>query len=219
MRILINNWNLFKLFLIFTFTVFLVNSCVSIRTEYPTIEYYRLEQDPLTLKNVGKIDATILIREVIPSSELESTSLMGIWDDGRIQRYNYHQWNSEIAPMVTDFIIKRLNLYSGFSGGVIKSTSSILPDYILETQLIDMMAYNSEKGNEGNYVFVSLQANLIRRIPLDTNKNIILSQVYNQKISRKNNSVKSIAPAFSTAFSLLTDKLLIDIQSAIATYR
>jgi len=219
MRIIVNICKFFNLFFLFAFIIFLFNSCISLRTDYPKTEFYRLEQDPLTLKNIGKIDATILVREVIPSAELESTSLMGIWDDGRIQRYNYHQWNSEIAPMVTDFIVKRLNLYSGFSGGVIKSTSSILPDYILETHLIDMMAYNSEKGNEGNYVFVSLQANLIRRIPLDTNKNIILSHVYSQKISRQNNSVKSIAPAFSTAFSLLTDKLLIDIQSAIATYR
>ncbi len=199
--------------------IFLFYSCISIRTKYPQTEYYRLEQEALSLKNVGKIDATILIREVIPSAELESSNLMGIWDDGSIQRYNYHQWNSEIAPMVTDFIVKRLNLYSGFSGGAIKSSSSILPDYILESQLIDMMAYNSEKSSEGNYVFISLQTNLIKRIPLDTNKNIILSQVYSQKISRQNNSVKSIAPAFSRAFSLLTDKLLIDIQSAIATYR
>lgn len=219
MRIIFNIWRFLNLVLLSAFIIFLLNSCISIRTKYPSIEYYRIEQNPLTLKNVGKIDATILVRETIPSSELESTNLMGIWDDGRIQRYNYHQWNSEIAPMVTDFIVKRFNLYSGFSGGVIKSTSSILPDYILETHLIDMMAYNSEKSSEGNYVFVSLQANLIRRIPLDTNNNIILSQVYTQKISRQNNSVKSIAPAFSSAFSLMTDKLLIDIQSAIATYR
>lgn len=214
-----NFLKIFSFFLPIILSFYLFNSCISLRTEYPAIEYYRLEQDPLTLKNVGKIDATILIREVIPSAELESTHLMGIWSDGRIQRYNYHHWNSEIAPMVTDFIVKRLNLYSGFSGGVIKITSSILPDYILETQLIDMMAYNTEKADEGNYVFVSLQANLIKRIPLDTNKNIILSQVYTQKISRQNNSVKTIAPAFSTAFSLLTDKILIDIQSAIATYK
>lgn len=217
--------NIYIFFKIFIFTLLtlsfltIFNSCISIRTEYPPTEYYRLEQNPLTLRNVGKIDATLLVREVIPSAELESTNLMAIWDNERIQRYNYHQWNSEIAPMVTDFIIKRLNLYAGFSGGVIKSTSSILPDYILETQLIDMMAYNTEKAADGNYVFISVQANLIKRIPLDTNKNIIFSQVYTQKISRPNNSVKTIAPTFSSAFSLLTDKLLIDIQSAIATYK
>jgi ABC-type uncharacterized transport system auxiliary subunit len=206
-----------KSIVIILFSIFLLSSCFSIRTEYPRVEYYRLEQEQVSVKNIGKMPVTLMVKDFIPASELETSHLMALWDENRLQRYNYHLWNTDLASMLTDFIIKRYNTTGAFTGGVVKSSASISPDFIMECHLIDMMAYNFEKSGENkNYVFVSIQVNVFRRTPLDAKNNIILSQVYSQKVTRADNLVKTIVPAFSTAVSLMTDKMLIDVQAAIA---
>ena len=92
----------------------------------------------------------------------------------------------------------------------------IIPDYIMEGQVIDMVAYNGEEDDKkANYVYISLRISLLKKVPLSTDKTILLNKIFTVKAPRKNNSVGTIAPAFSRAVSQISDKMLIEIQDAI----
>jgi ABC-type uncharacterized transport system auxiliary subunit len=198
------------------FLIFLVSGCISIKSEYPAIEYYRLSQEPPSVKNLGKIPDIILLRDISVSEENDQTSLVAIWDSTNIQKYFYHRWISDPSGLLTDFFITRFDNSAGFSSGIVKTGTSVVPDYVLEGRLLELNAYSSKKSNGKNYVSVSMQFDLQSKIPLSLEKNVIFNQTYNMKIPRTDNSAASVAPAVSKAVSQIADKLMLDVQMSIA---
>lgn len=195
----------------------IASGCVSITSKYPPIEYYKLHQEPVSAKNLGKIDITLMVRNFSVSSDLESENLQAIWDDNHIQKYYYHRWATDFPSMITDYFVERFSNVGAFTTGVVKSSSWILPDYYLEANILELTAKNSEKTAEGsNYVYVSLQITLARRTPLKTGKDVVFNENYYQKIERADNTVKSIVPAYSKALSQIADKVILDIEKAVA---
>ena len=199
-------------------SLLLTSGCFSIKSDYPRVEYYRLSPEPLSLKNIAKINASLLVRDFSAGGELDTEHLTVLWSDNQVQQYYYHRWVNDCATLVTDFIINRYNQYNAFGGSVVRSSSYILPDYILEGQILELIAVNNaEKSKEPCNVSLSIQVNLLSRIPLKPENKVVLSKVYNLKVPRENNSVKTIVTAASKGISQIADKLLIDIQTAIAT--
>ena len=83
--------------------------------------------------------------------------------------------------------------------------------------MLELMAYNTQGSkNEANNVYISLQVNIISRITLNQENKVILSKVFHITIPRNDNSVQTIVPAASSGLSQLADKILIEIQNAIA---
>ena len=78
-------------------------SCINLKSTYPEIQYYRLSQEPLTLKNLGKINATLMIRDFVSSGELDTEHLIALWDNTRLQKYYYHRWLTDVSALMTDF--------------------------------------------------------------------------------------------------------------------
>jgi ABC-type uncharacterized transport system auxiliary subunit len=201
---------------LFLFNLFLLYGCISIKSDYPEINLYRLTQETKTNNSPGSVKGTLQVRSFSSSEQLYTDNIIAIWDGERIQHYFYHRWVSAPADLVTDFLIGRMSDANIFGGGVVKPSSLIIPDYILEGNLLDMIAYNTkDKEPDSNYVSVSLEINLIKREPLTTTKNILLNKVYNRTIPRQNNEVKSIPPAFSNAMSQIADRIITDIYDAV----
>ena len=193
-----------------------IYGCISLKSEYPDISYYRLAQEPSKFNSGTINDGTLQIRNFTASDQLNTEHLFAIWDGVKIQNYYYHRWVSAPAELVTDFIIERINNAKLFKGGVIKPNSLVIPEYILEGHLLNMIAHNSkEREPDTNYVTISFQISLIKKEPLRAEKNVLLNKLYTISIPRKNNEVVTIAPAFSRGFSELSDNMLDDISEAI----
>jgi ABC-type uncharacterized transport system auxiliary subunit len=196
----------------------ILTSCLSsLKNEYPDIKYYRLNQEPSTLKNQGKIKGVVQIRDFKLSNEIESDNITAQWNGDNVQKYYYHRWSTELSSLVTDFFVTRFNTNSYFSEGAVKSGSMIIPTYIVEGNILEMMAYSTDKKNDKtNYVSVSVNIYVLKRIPLKTDIGILFNKVYNIKIPRADNLVESIPAAFGKALSQLSDNMLYDLQQAIA---
>lgn len=194
-----------------------LSGCVSLRTEYPEINYYRLEQIGDKSQNIGvnSVVGTLQIRNFSVSDAVDTDNFLGVWEDNRVQVYYYHRWIANAADLVTDFIVTRYNDLRVFQGGVVKPSSIIMPDYILEGQLIDMVAHNSNSSKSPNYVYISVRISLIKKIALSTDKTLLINKVFTVKSPRKNSSVETIAPAFSEAVSQIADQMLLEILDAI----
>lgn len=192
----------------------LLMSCISFKSEYPVINYYNLNQENSKIDTKLGIDHTILqIRDVSAADNFDTDQLSAVWNNQVTQKYFYHRWTSDVPVLVTDFLFKRVTDLKIFKGGVIKSSSMINPDLILETKITDMTAYSFEHKKE-NYVSVSLQVNLIKRSDSSPGK-ILMSDVFSVKKTRKDNTAESIAPAFSAAVSEVCDKMLEAIELTI----
>lgn len=190
--------------------------CISLKSEYPEISYYRLSQEPIKINNSGNIAGTLQIRNFSSSDQLNTENIMAFWDEVKVQNYYYHRWVSAPADLVTDFIIERMNNAKLFNGGVIKPNSLVIPDYILEGHLLDMIAHNTrDREPDTNFINISYQISLIKKEPLKTERNVLLNKLYTISVPRKNNEVSSVAPAFSHGMSELTDKMLNDIIEAV----
>jgi len=198
-----------------------MSSCISFREEYPEIHYYRLEQQGGNLQNIGAgtIEGTLQIRNFSVSEGIDNDHFLGIWEDNKVQVYYYHRWIANAADLVTDFIVTRYNDLRVFTGGVVKPASILVPDYILEGQLIDMVAHNSNGSKATNYVYIAVRISLVKKVPLSTDKTILINKVFTVKSPRKNNSVETIAAAFSEAVSQISDQMLLEIQNAISKDR
>ncbi|MBI5324952.1 MAG: hypothetical protein HZB41_06735, partial [Ignavibacteriae bacterium] len=99
---------------------------------------------------------------------------------------------------------------------VVKPNSLVIPDYILEGHLLDMIAHNTrDREPDTNYVKLSIQINLIKKEPLKAERNVLLNKLYTISVPRNNNEVTTVAPAFSRGISELTDNMLIDITEAV----
>ena len=197
----------------------ILNSCVNldIKDEYPEIIYYQFEQsDNTQLNDIKPINAAILIRNFTISNEFDTKHIIANWDGKRVQRYFYHRWISEVPDMISDFIFSKMAKVKLCKFGPIKSSSLIVPDYIMEAQIINFSVNNFEKvTNKKNNVELEIKVNLIRRLSNADGEKIVYTEVYSEKIERENNLVSSVAPAFSQALSVVSDRIFLDMMKRL----
>ncbi|MFN3270696.1 hypothetical protein D9V84_01315 [Bacteroidetes/Chlorobi group bacterium Naka2016] len=206
-----------RLLLTITLSVAL-SGCFSIRTPFIPTNYYYLNQEPLSFKNIAQIETFLVIRDFAVPEELFDNRLMIWFDDGTVQKFNYHRFNSDYADIINNFIFSRMNLSKAFKFGVASFNSAIVPNFILEGKVLEFKALAEKKDKKKNWVQVSIQINLIKYEPISTNKPVVLSQIYSQRIDFEEREYTRIAKSFSKALSLIVDKMILDIQSAIAHY-
>jgi ABC-type uncharacterized transport system auxiliary subunit len=191
-------------------------ACISIKTEYQAIGYYRLTQKPIALQHIESISGTLLVRPVNIDGEYDSDKLLLLNGDNQLQPYNYHRWATEVSEIATNFILNRYASYRAFSGGVVAANSMSNSDYILETRITEMAAHNSESvSRDSNFVNLKITALLVRLNFQKGEKSLLMQKTYSIASSRGDNLVTSIPPAYSTAFSTVCDEMLLDVTQAI----
>jgi ABC-type uncharacterized transport system auxiliary subunit len=206
-----------KKYILILFLAIISSSCLNLRVEYPEINYYRLTQFQGKFENMGlgNIEGTLQIRNFDVSDQIDTEHLLAIWSETKVQKYYYHRWITNCADMTTDFIVSRYNSFRVFTGGVVQSGSIIVPDYIMEGQVLDMIAYNTDDKKKENYVFLSMRISLLKKVSLNIDKKIILNKVFEVKYPRDNAAVENIPVAFSRALSQISDQMFLEIQEAI----
>ncbi len=211
-----------KLFLMKTMKIFCVIlaltlvACISIKTEYQPISYYRLTQKPSVVKNIEPLAGTLLVRQVNIDGEYDSDKLLLLSSESQLQPYNYHRWATEVSELATNFIVNRYANYKVFSGGVVGSNSMSTADYILENRITEMAAHNSESvSRDSNFVELRMMTSLVQINTRKGEKSLLMQKTYSITNNRSDNLVTSIPSAYSSAFSRLCDEMLVDVMRAI----
>ncbi|MCX7909161.1 MAG: ABC-type transport auxiliary lipoprotein family protein [Ignavibacteria bacterium] len=196
--------------------LFLFAGCVSIRTPFIPTQYYYLSQEPFSFRNIAEIETNIVFREFTVPEELFDNRLMIWYEDGTVQKLQYHRFNSDYSDLLNNFIFTRMNLAKAFKFGINKLNTANVPDYILEGNILEFKAYSEKKDKKKNWVQIALQVNLLKFNPMSTNQNSVFSKIYTQRYEVTEPEYSKFVQSFSKALSLLVDKIILDIQSTIA---
>jgi ABC-type uncharacterized transport system auxiliary subunit len=194
----------------------LLTGCFSIRTPFIPTQYYTLNQQPFSFKNIAELETFILFKDFSVPEELVENKIMVWFEDGSVQKYNYHRFTTDYPELINNFIFTRLNLSKAFKYGISNSSSTIVPNFILEGKVFEFRAYSDSKDKSKNWVNVAIQVNLLKYVPITNQNKVVLSKVYTQKVERSSREVATIPQAFSIALSTIVDKMLIDLQTATA---
>jgi ABC-type uncharacterized transport system auxiliary subunit len=210
------NNNIAKEPFVFIMMLLIVNGCISLKSEYPAINYYQLTQRDLTTKEIeDKLDGVLLIRDFQSNRQYSGDQLFVVSNDNELEYYYYHRWAGNITEMITDFTFTRLLQYNFFNGGVIRSSTILSPDYYLEGNIIEMAVYNRKSEGDSSLVSMTINFILSRRISQYSAQLVALNKLYSSRVSLPSNNVRDFAGAYSMALSRLCDSLFKDIYSIL----
>ncbi len=191
----------------------LIQSCISLKSDYQPTSYYRLEQKGTSIQTVDTLPGTLYIRTFTTNEEYNNDHIVYFNKDSRqVDYYVYHRWLAEMPDMVTDFVANRYIEKNVFRKGIAQSGSA-LPDYILEGKVLEMIADNGS-SNAGS-VLLKIQITLINVEPMEIERPVILQRVYESSVKRANDNAASIPAAYSEALADITDRMLVDIANAV----
>lgn len=200
-------------------TTFSFSACINIKSEYPNINYYKLTSEIVNIEKKDTIDCALQIRNFGISDEYKTDRLLVKWVDDKetnLKVYYYHRWLAPFEDMFTDFLIKRMNEANSFTGGVLKSSTLAMPDYIIEGRILEMQSVSSESSLPGsNFIELVVNAGLMKRSDGKAGLDIVFNKTYSQKIVRRDNSIASIAEGLSKAASYISDMIMIDVQNSL----
>jgi ABC-type uncharacterized transport system auxiliary subunit len=217
---------LVKVATFFAFVAFIAlnsTSCVNIKSDYPEIKYYRLSQTPIHETKAASIrlDKSIFVKLFAGNSDLEASKIVISEDNWTIKRYNYHQWESPLNELLTEFSINRMNRYEIFKKGVFSSVFSVNPDLILECTVINCLINNSISAEKPNNVELSISMNLLQsnkssqNIAEDFGFSSVFSKTYTKSMARKDNSLETAIDALSLLVAEIVDAMLVDISNNV----
>lgn len=201
---------------IFLLLLISLSSCISIKSDYPKIEYYRLSQEPSLITSNVVFEGLLQVRDITVTEDIDTDQFIALWDNTKLQRYFYHRWISDVPSLMTDFIVSRYGKREMFTKGISTSSSLIPPDYLLDIRVLEMMAFNSEsKEPNSNKVKLSVQLSFFKRNASEALPKLITKEVFTSEQNRANSTAKTIPIAFSKAFSEISDRIIVAMQNAI----
>ncbi len=194
--------------------VAMLSGCFNFTKEYPEIKYYGLTQDKMLIDSLHSRDVALLLRNVEVPETYAVRSIIANVDNKSIQRYFYFRWINDFSYLATDFLESRLIEYKLFGKGVVRNSSISLPDYYLESRVIEMDIRNSTV-NSDNYVKMAINFNFFKRTETDDGNKLLFSQTYDHMVKRPNNYAESIPPAVSKALSVISDFVVAEMTKHI----
>jgi hypothetical protein len=196
--------------------VAMFSSCLNLKKEYPEIKYYGLTQDKMLIDTLHTRDVALLLRNVEIPEAYSVRSIIANVDNKTIQRYFYYRWINDFSYLATDFMESRLIEYKLFGRGVVRNSSITLPDFYLESRIIQMDIRNSMVNPDSNYVAMTVNFNFFQRTETKEGNKLLFSQTYNHFVKRPNNFAESIPPAVSKALSVITDYAVAEMSNKLA---
>ncbi|MBE2188483.1 MAG: hypothetical protein IAE98_03365 [Candidatus Kapabacteria bacterium] len=206
--------DLTKIFFI-VMIVAMFSSCLNLKKEYPEITYYGLTPDKRLIDSLNTQDVAVLLRNVEVPEAFSVRSIIANVDNKTIQRYFYFRWINDLSYLVTDFVESILIEYKLFGRGVVRNSSITLPDYFLESRIIEMDIRNSTINPDSNFVALSVNFNFFKRTETKEGNKLIFSKTFDHKVKRPNNFAESIPPAVSKSLSVICDYAVAEMSKAI----
>ena len=191
-----------------------LNGCVNIKSTTPKINVFQLKQSELPKFDDNRINKSIFIKNFSIKTELSSEKIVIIEDDINVVKCNYHLWNVPLDEMLTDFAIDRMSKYKIFTKGVVSSTT-MLPDIVLECRIIDCSINNYIEKKTANSVGLSIAANVYAAKKGEPEFVTIFSEVYTKNLLRPDNTISSAIDVMSECASEIIDDITKDIQKHI----
>ena len=188
----------------------IVAGCVSIRTEYPDISYYRLSEQPLQPALLEyRIPAGLWIRPFSVDAEFATERFILIRSDGIVQRLFYHRWVADPANLVTDAIAHRLIRYATFTKGIFRERTLARPRYRLEGRILEFAAAVDE-DNDRYVGRLKIYFSLLEYHPQQYYRPI-LHQLVEVSLPSEEDELELIAPVMSNAVARAVDQWLMSI--------
>ncbi|MCO5250864.1 MAG: hypothetical protein M9949_05510 [Candidatus Kapabacteria bacterium] len=194
--------------------VAMLSGCLNFKKEYPEIKYYGLTQDKMLIDSLPSRDVALLLRNVEVPETYAVRSIIANVDNKNIQRYFYYRWINDFSYLATDFLELRLIGYKLFGKGVVRNSSITLPDYYLESRVIEMDIRNSTATSD-NFVAMSINFNFFKRTETTEGNKLLFSQTYSHMVKRPNNYAESIPPAVSKALSVISDFVVAEMTKTM----
>jgi ABC-type uncharacterized transport system auxiliary subunit len=194
----------------------MVSGCIHLKDEYPKINFYILKHEPTSLSNMAQKNVSLVIRDLYLNEAYSGSQIFANWEKNRVQKYFYHRWINDFSQIATDFLITRFDKMNIFKGGVSNSSTTIIPDYIIEGNIIELYAQNNEIINKNNcFVNMEVSITFFRRnksgVPIEQ----VFTKIYSQKTQRPNNDAETIPEAFSKSYSIICDQIIVDVNNAV----
>lgn len=205
--------------LLFLSTLILLNSCIDLKDEYPSFEYYSIGNLDTYVNKDNSIDYVLQIRDVSIAGMYSTRNILANEGDNKVRKYHYHKWIDDINSMATDYLIRKFNNANEFNNSVVSTRTMLIPDFILDCKIEEVFIRNSESGKMGeNYVEMEVHANLIKLEKGSPKNTVLFSKDYDQKINRKNSSVRNIAPSLDKALDVIGNEILSDVLFNLKEY-
>lgn len=201
--------------MLLTFLVLFVSGCINLREDYPEIEYYELQASSTEPSRI-KVDGILQVRPFGGSNVLSSRRFMVEKSTGGVDKYYYHRWSDDFQELFTWTVISRMSNQKLFTGGIVNQGTALLPNYILEGDILKLRIYNDEKDKtDSSFVEMSVKITLQEFIPDSSGLKVIYTNVYDKRVARKSNKAPTIAPAVNIAANEIISMFSEDIVKAI----
>lgn len=196
-----------SIFIILSLSLF---SCIEFKSDYPETTYYKLSEEDINLET-PKFDGGILIKDISLPTWVNIDYLTEYKENNIIERYYYHKWSNNLKSQVHNLIKNRLISQNNFSKGVVNFSSKNVAKYILEIDILDLVANDEDNGN---------LAYIKSNIKVYSNNNsvkedLLLNKVYKFEIERSDDELNSIPLDYGILLAKLTDTFLNDMKKAV----
>ncbi len=195
--------------LVLAFLLSLINSCVSIKSDYPDIKFYALDFNNDNISAGKKIEGSLLVRGFEISNEYNTDYLL-VNTEGSIKRYFYHRWIKNFELLATDYIVKAMTEKEIFSKGIFTISTYIAPDYVLEGYVMDVKTVFDDE-NEDYFVELKIKFNMIERIQITKEPVELFNKVFSSKVKIEDDKIMLVPPAVETAMEDITSRLISEI--------
>jgi len=199
--------------LILILQLFLLSGCINLREDYPEINYYTLSNTS-NKESREKVFGILQVRNFSAPVALAGQRIMVQDYDGSSQRLYYHRWSDNFDQLFTWLAISRLSEQKIFSGGVVSQNTNLVPNYILEGEILNLNAFN-HKIPDSSFVELSVKFSLLGYNADSSNFILYFTNSYKQKVMRNNAKPNSIPRAVNTAANDIIEKMTIDIINNI----
>ncbi|MCL2040173.1 MAG: ABC-type transport auxiliary lipoprotein family protein [Bacteroidetes bacterium] len=186
--------------------IVICSDCVNIKSKYVPPSIYTFKGLPLNTSITSKADKNIFIKQFEVAGELQTTKI-AVYDDIKLQYYNYHQWALQLDELLTEYAVKRISNYSVFSKGIV-SIFGTIPDYILEFNVNNFRINKSDKENS---VEVSVLVNLHKYSSEIKDYKVFFSNTYTMNEQLVRFSLEEAITNLEAIICKIIDDALIDI--------
>lgn len=197
------------------FLIIVTNSCINLKSDYPDIQFYNISPDFDSIKSDFQIPGSIFIRQFSSGNAYDTDYFIASTGENKIKKYFYHRWTDNFNNLATDYFIQTFTRKKIFSDGVYESTSYIIPDFVLEGHIIEILAHNDLDNNENNYASISINLSFINRGNKLNEPVKLFNKEFSAKVKRPNKKVSTIAPAFDSCMTIITNKLIKEISHSL----
>jgi ABC-type uncharacterized transport system auxiliary subunit len=192
-----------------------LGGCINLREDYPEITYYSLEPSKGEPAR-SKVDGVLQVRPFGGSNLISSRRFIVEKSVGGFDKFYYHRWSDDFQELFTWAVINDMSARKAFTGGVVNQGTALVPNYILEGDILGLRMYNDEKDHtDSSFVELSVKVSLLGFDSANSLK-VIYTNLYNKKVTRKTNRATTIAPAVNSAaneiISLFTEDIIKSIN-------